>query len=156
MEVLEETELEIMKQQKKEYEEVRNAELIEAQRYEAAEQRILKDEKSRRANQQKARKQYRKSAHQKHVARVVAKKYLIGLKEGAIQTLNSMSLLHPKLECDLHEDVLPWLMEQKDAFSKDSADAEGMAVTLIDEGINQRKMAHARTLKERQNQLKQD
>jgi hypothetical protein len=61
---------------------------------------------------------------------------LIGLKEGAIQTLNSMSLLHPKLECDLHEDVLPWLMEQKDAFSKDSADAEGMAVTLIDEGIN--------------------
>lgn len=37
--VLEEEELNIMKQQKKEYEEVRNAELIEAQRLEAAETR---------------------------------------------------------------------------------------------------------------------
>ena len=40
MEVLEENELTIMKAQKKEYEEVRNAELIEAQRFEAAEARV--------------------------------------------------------------------------------------------------------------------
>ena len=44
-----------MKTQKKEYEEVRNAELIEAQRFEAAEARV-NAEKERRANQQKARK----------------------------------------------------------------------------------------------------
>jgi hypothetical protein len=37
MEVLEETELEIMQSQQKEYEEIVNAELIIAQRYEAAE-----------------------------------------------------------------------------------------------------------------------
>lgn len=37
MEVLVEEELRIMKQQAKEYDEVRNAELIEAQRFEAAE-----------------------------------------------------------------------------------------------------------------------
>lgn len=37
MEVLEETELEIMKSQQKEYEEVVNAELVIAQRFEAAE-----------------------------------------------------------------------------------------------------------------------
>jgi hypothetical protein len=37
--VLEDEELRIMKDQKKEYEEVRNAELIEAQRLEAAELR---------------------------------------------------------------------------------------------------------------------
>ena len=49
MEVLEETELAIMKFQKKEYEEVRNAELIEAQRFEHAEARV-KSEKERRAN----------------------------------------------------------------------------------------------------------
>jgi len=49
MEVLEETELAIMKTQKKQYEEVRNAELIEAQRFEAAEARV-KAEKERRAN----------------------------------------------------------------------------------------------------------
>ena len=39
MEVLEEEELKIMKSQQKEYEEIRNAELIEAQRLEAAELR---------------------------------------------------------------------------------------------------------------------
>lgn len=101
MEVLEETELEIMKTQKKQYEEVRNAELIEAQRFEAAEARV-KAEKERRANQQKARKQERKNAHQKHVSRVVAKKYLIGLKDHALSTLAGMSMLNAKLECDLH------------------------------------------------------
>lgn len=47
MEVLEETELAIMKSQQKEYEEIVNAELIIAQRYEAAEQRC-KEEGQRR------------------------------------------------------------------------------------------------------------
>lgn len=39
MEALEEEELRIIKEQQKEYEEVRNAELVEAQRFEAAELR---------------------------------------------------------------------------------------------------------------------
>lgn len=30
-----------------------------------------------------------------------------------------MKLLHPKLEVDLYQDVLPWLMNQKDAFTGD-------------------------------------
>jgi len=50
MEVLEEEELRIIKHQQKEYEEIRNAELIEAQRYEAAEARI-KSEVERRGVQ---------------------------------------------------------------------------------------------------------
>ena len=87
---------------------MRNAELIEAQRFEAAEARV-KAEKERRANQQKARKTQRRFAHQKHVSRVVAKNYLVGLKDHAIATLAGMSMMKPKLECELHEDVLPWL-----------------------------------------------
>jgi|TARA_B110000285_G_scaffold225841_1_gene284661 radial spoke head protein 3 len=55
MEVLEETELAIMKAQQKEYEEIVNAELVEAQRFEAAEQRC-KEEVERRSVQNKARK----------------------------------------------------------------------------------------------------
>jgi len=43
MEVLEEHELQIIKEQSEEYQEVRNAELIEAQRYEAAEARIASE-----------------------------------------------------------------------------------------------------------------
>lgn len=62
MEVLEEEELRIMDEQKNEYEEVRNAELIEAQRFEAAEARI-KAETDRRRLQQQARKKNKKLAH---------------------------------------------------------------------------------------------
>ena len=69
--VLEDEELRIMKDQQKEYEEIRNAELIEAQRLEAAEIR-RKQELDRRKIQQKARKEERKAAHKKYVARVLA------------------------------------------------------------------------------------
>lgn len=68
MEVLEETELEIMRSQQKEYEEVVNAELVIAQRFEAAEQRC-KEEMDRRAVQNRARKEEKKAAHQKVNAR---------------------------------------------------------------------------------------
>ena len=153
MEVLEETELAIMKTQKKEYEEIRNAELIEAQRFEAAEARF-KAEKDRRAIQQKARKQQRKDAHKKHVARVVSKKYMIGLKERAIQTLSDMSLMKPSLECDLHSDVLPWLMDQKETFTADAEAAQTITDKIIDLGIITRKKAHAKTLKARADRKK--
>ena len=56
MEVLEETEQAIIKSQQKEYEEIVNAELIVAQRYEAAELRC-KEEGARRKLQNKARKE---------------------------------------------------------------------------------------------------
>lgn len=92
MEVLEENELTIMDSQKKEYEETRNAELIEAQRFEAAEKRV-KDEQDRRKIQQKARKDERRFAHEKHVSRVKAKKYLSGLRTCAIQSLADMGLM---------------------------------------------------------------
>ena len=68
MEVLEETELAIIKSQQKEYEEKVNAELIIAQRYEAAEKRC-KEETDRRKRQNKARKEERRAAHQKLNAR---------------------------------------------------------------------------------------
>ena len=148
MEVLEEQELAIMKKQKKEYEEVRNAELIEAQRFEAAEARV-KAEKHRRANQQKARKAHKKLAHQKHVSRVIAKNYLVGLRERAIQTLSDMNLLHPKIESDLHKDVLPWLTARRDSFLGDQTSAGELAEGLIEKGLVRRRETHARTLQAR-------
>ena len=80
MEVLEETELEIMKSQQKEYEEIVNAEIIMAQRFEAAEQRCA-DEVDRRQLQNRARKEDKRSAHKKINARTISKNYLAGLRE---------------------------------------------------------------------------
>ncbi len=86
MEVLEETELEIMKAQQKEYEEIVNAGRVTAQRYEAAEQRH-KEEVKRRRVQDRARKAEKRAAHQKLNARFEAKKYLFGLREKAYSEL---------------------------------------------------------------------
>lgn len=90
--VLEEAELRTMKEQQKEYEEIRNAELIEAQRLEAAEQR-RKYELDRRKIQQKARKEERKAAHKKHVARVMAKQSLVGMKDSVLRQLVDQGVL---------------------------------------------------------------
>lgn len=84
VEVNEEEELQVIKLQKEEYEELRNAELIEAQRMEAHELRH-KQEQDRRRVQRKARKEERKAAHQKFVARIFAKKCLVGMKENALR-----------------------------------------------------------------------
>ena len=108
--VLEEEELRIMKAQQKEYEEIRNAELIEAQRLEAAELR-RKQELDRRKVQQKARKEEKKAAHKKHVARVLAKKYLIGLKENALKALVDQGMLVQPIEIVMDENVMPWVLD---------------------------------------------
>ena len=128
--------------------------MIEAQRFEAAEARV-NAEKERRANQQKARKTQRKLAHQKHVSRVVAKKYLIGIKEMAVGVLAGYSMLKPKLEVDMQSTVLPWLMNQKDSFSCDKKDAIKISEQLIEEGILKRMNTHAKTLKARAAKIKQ-
>ena len=83
MEVLEEHELAIIKQQAEEYQLVRNAELIEAQRYEAAETRIA-EEIARRHQQQRARKAEKVAAHKKHVCRVAAKSHLESMRVGVL------------------------------------------------------------------------
>ena len=146
MEVLEEEELRIMKWQQKEYEEIRNAELIEAQRFEAAEERV-KQEISRRAVQQKARKTDRKLAHEKHVARVTAKKYLTGIRERALQCLHDQGLMQPSITCELSEDVLPWLIEKTKLFLDDGVEAIGMSDSIIDDGIFSIKRDHGQTLR---------
>lgn len=117
MEVLEEHELGIIAEQSKEYQELRNAELLEAQRYEAAESRITL-ETSRRGIQQKARKAERVAAHQKYVCRVISKNFFENMKEATISQLSSLQLMPNSTEIQLNEKVLPWLMAKVDMFIK--------------------------------------
>jgi hypothetical protein len=111
MEVLEETELEIIKQQQKEYDERVNAELITAQRYEAKEHRHT-EEVSRRQIQDQARKKERKDAHKKINARSFAKNYLFGIRDEAIKEVASMGLLVAPKVRHIEEEVMPWLMDR--------------------------------------------
>lgn len=75
---------------------------------EAAETRVAQ-EISRRGVQQRARKAERVAAHSKHIARVIAKKHLEGLRERSMQTLSDMNLMSSRLENQLQERVLPWI-----------------------------------------------
>lgn len=121
---------------------------------EAAESRV-KAEIDRRGVQQKARKVQRKLAHQKYVSRVMAKNYLQGVREASIQALADLSMMQPKLEGDLHSDVLPWLRAKMNNFSNDDTQAVAMAASIIDSGICTASKGHAATLQARRDRLAQ-
>lgn len=146
MEVLEETELEIMRSQQKEYEELVNAELIIAQRYEAAEQRC-KEEVSRRNVQDKARKMEKKHAHQKLNARALTKNYLSGLREQALGQLSSQGILVAPQHRAIQEEVVPWFMTKiQDFLMEDQATDEGSQKVVVD-GILDAQAQHAAKIK---------
>jgi len=134
MEVLEETELEIIKSQQKEYDEIVNAELIIAQRYEASELRH-QQEIERRAIQDKARKNEKRSAHQKINARHFSKNYLGGIREEAMKELTSMGVLVPKKERNMEEQVMPWLLDRICDFLHEDAAAIKGSETIVEGGL---------------------
>ena len=86
----------------------------------------------------------------------MAKKYLAGIRESAVNTLNSMNMMKPKLDTDLHENVLPWLMNQRDAHTNNMKDSDNMAEKAIMSGIETKKKAHAKMLAERAARLKKE
>lgn len=43
-----------------------------------------------------------------------------------------MSMLNGKLERNMEEEVLPWLMSQKDSFAEDRKDAVQVTMELIE------------------------
>ena len=135
MEVLEEHELAIIKQQAEEYQQIRNAELIEAQRFEAAEQRVA-EEIFRRRTQQRARKEERYHAHMKHVCRRMGKDLMQGMREKAISQLHAMKLLSKPIEEQLHAKVLPWLFEKVDMFEQIDQDCHSHTFDVVEQGIH--------------------
>jgi hypothetical protein len=79
MEVLEEEELRVMREQQKHFEDVKNAENLEAQRMEQAELR-KKQEFERRKQIEREKKKNKVAAHRKVVARQIAKQYIKDMK----------------------------------------------------------------------------
>ena len=46
------------------------------------------------------------------MARVLAKKHLIGLKENALKSLSDQGVLVKPIDIVLHENVMPWIVDQ--------------------------------------------
>ena len=145
MEVKEEFEIDTIKRKQKEYEERVNAELIIAQRYEAAEKRC-KEETERRHRQNKARKQERRRAHEKLNARQIAKGYLGGLREMAFTQLTAQGVLVKPAERTLNEEVAPWLLEQVGIHLMDDQAVHAGSEVVVADGIIDSQMEHRATL----------
>ena len=153
MEVLEETEQAIIKSQQKEYEEIVNAELIVAQRYEAAELRC-KEEGARRKLQNKARKEQKKSAHMKVNARMISKNWMMGLREDAMKQLCAQGVLVPARERAMQEQVVPWLMDKVFNFlEEDKAIVDGTE-TVVKDGIDETQKDHKKTIQAKYDRIK--
>ena len=90
---------------------------------EAAELR-RKQELERRKIQQKARREEKKAAHKKHVARVMAKSYLVGLKFNALRGLKDQGMLIEPLDQVMTENVMPWVLDFMADFIDDEEDQE--------------------------------
>merc|ERR1719161_752479 len=108
MEVLEEEELAISRHQE-EFEQLRNAELLEVQRMEAAEKRRA-DELERRMQQQRAQKEQDTSIMRKVMSRNLAFDYLGGLKEKAMKQLLDAGVFQDTIQVAVDGIFLPSLM----------------------------------------------
>ena len=147
MEVYEEHEFNAVDKRRKDFEKVRNLKLIEAQRLEAAETR-RKQEIERRKNQVKARTINKVNAHQKYTSRQIAKKYLANVCPIALQLLEDQGTLVESLGVLLHEQAVPWLLEQTMKFLKDDIVIDNNAEEIFEESLNYPSKAHHETVEQ--------
>ena len=118
MEVLEEEELRVMREQQRSFEEIRNVKLIEAHRLEAKELR-RKQEIDRRRNQQRAIKSHKIEQDKKYESRLIAKQFLNSQRDENIQRMQDEGVLVERLPGLLVEEVVPWLYDRVQEFLND-------------------------------------
>ncbi|KAM8945554.1 radial spoke head protein 3 homolog [Pelodytes ibericus] len=111
VEVMEEEELATIRAQQRAFEELRNADLAEAQRLEEQERR-LREEKERRMKQQREMLLKEKETAEKVAARVFAQQYLADLIPSVFSSLRDNGYFYDPVERDVETGFIPWLMEE--------------------------------------------
>ena len=110
MEVLEEYEIELLRKHKRDFTQKRNAELIEVQRMEAEHiRRELED--NRRKLQARTQRELKKSAHQKFVCRITAKRLLSNIRFDVSKRFADVGIFKPPEENSMHDQFMPWIIE---------------------------------------------
>ncbi|XP_063773530.1 radial spoke head protein 3 homolog [Pseudophryne corroboree] len=111
LEVKEEEELANLRAQQRAFEELRNAELAEAQRLEEQERRH-REEKDRRKQQQREMLLKEKETAEKVAARAFAQQYLTDLIPSVFSSLRDSGYFYDPLERDVETELMPWLMDE--------------------------------------------
>ena len=109
MEVLEEEELANMRAHQDEFDQIRAAELAEAQRMEEAEKRRA-EEKERRLVQERERVQNERTVAKKVAARGFAHRYIGDVVSDVFGHLEGTGFFYDPLVKEIEDDFMPWLM----------------------------------------------
>eukprot|EP00038_Savillea_parva_P007865 m.173014 g.173014 ORF g.173014 m.173014 type:complete len:481 (+) comp13625_c0_seq1:112-1554(+) len=114
MEVMEEEELDRLRDHQIKFEELRNAELIETQRLEEQARR-RREEKNRRLHQQAEVALAEKEASKRIAARSFAQSYLSGLVPSVFQNLEDGGYFYDAQEREVESEFIPWLLDGVDS-----------------------------------------
>eukprot|EP00743_Colponemidia_sp_Colp-15_P000389 GILK01000447.1.p1 GENE.GILK01000447.1~~GILK01000447.1.p1 ORF type:complete len:406 (-),score=110.30 GILK01000447.1:257-1474(-) len=155
MEVLEEEELAAMRKHQEEFEQIRNAELIETQRMEAAEQRRF-EEMERRKLQQRARLQQELIVKQKVAARAFAKEYLQDLKSGVFRSLEDSGHFRDPVQASIQENFMPWLLDAVSSAVNHQSTLRDLAQELVTKAAVLALDAHGDTLSAERNRIEDE
>ncbi|KAM5165371.1 radial spoke head protein 3 homolog [Mantella aurantiaca] len=111
LEVMEEEELANLRAQQRAFEELRNADLAEAQRLEEQERRH-REEKDRRKQQQREMLLKEKETAEKVAARAFSQQYLADLIPSVFSSLRDNGYFYDPVERDVETVFIPWLMNE--------------------------------------------
>ncbi|CAF0980618.1 unnamed protein product [Adineta ricciae] len=111
VEVSQEEEMRRMRDQQRDYEESRNAELVELQRSEEQEKR-LRTEKDRRMQQEEEVHRAEREAQEKIAARAFSRAYLQDLVPSVFNNLRENGYFYDPVERETEASFIPWLMDQ--------------------------------------------
>merc|ERR1719198_241282 len=134
LELMEEEELAAIQKRQDEFEQMRNAELVEVQRLEAEASRKFA-EKQRRLKQELERKKHQRQLKEKVAARSFAKVYLAELNACVFSTLENEGKFCDPIKKEIQENFMPWLMDGVAAETQKVHNAEMLADDLLDTAL---------------------
>jgi radial spoke head protein 3 len=130
LELMQEEELEAIRLEQEEYENIRNVELAEVQRLEADSRRKLM-EKNRRIEQEKKRLKEKLELEEKIAARAFSSQYLSNLHTGVMDELCEEGYFYDPIRKEIEEQVLIQLIKELKVKNEAYATAQGMLEELL-------------------------
>jgi len=146
LEVMEEEELAAIRRRQDDFEEERNAELLEVQRLEAESSRKYA-EKTRRLTQERERKRLQAELKEKVAARSFARTYLSEMNANVFADLEKDGAFFDPVKKEVEEVFLPWLFDGVVAQASAVVTAHCIADDLIRSALAAASTLHAEAMK---------
>eukprot|EP00294_Goniomonas_avonlea_P016186 CAMPEP_0114552940 /NCGR_PEP_ID=MMETSP0114-20121206/7389_1 /TAXON_ID=31324 /ORGANISM="Goniomonas sp, Strain m" /LENGTH=332 /DNA_ID=CAMNT_0001737843 /DNA_START=220 /DNA_END=1218 /DNA_ORIENTATION=+ len=137
MEVLEEEELANMRAHEDQFDQIRAAELAEAQRMEAAERRRF-EEKENRLKQERERLEREREVSEKVAARSFARRYVGDVMSTVFDGLADTGFFYDPMVREIEEEFMPWMMDGMREHVSRMHTAMGLVQEIVDGSMSLR------------------